>query len=425
MQEPQTNVRQLSIPIWIALPLLALTLVVGLGGGFLASSLFSNYTASKEGGCTESAEVCAYFSNFWQTWQLVEDNYVDPEAIKPRDMVNGAINGMLDTLGDKGHTYYMSPEEARMEQEALNASFEGIGAYIDVREGQPMIVQPMPKSPAEAAGILPGDLIMKVDGEDVFGITTTELQSRVRGPKNTSVTLTVQHVGATETVDITIKRAQINVPSTTWSMLEGDIAHVHLNQFSMRASEDMRDALNEAKAAGAKGIIFDVRNNPGGLVQQLVNVASLFLPKDTVILIEESRDGSRSQYKANGDVFDTEIPVVVLVNENSASSAEIVAIALKENGRAKVVGMPTFGTATVLRGYNLNEGAQVRIGTTQWLTPSGEVVRGKGIQPDELVDLPEMAYPLSPTTTGELTPEELLESNDTQLLRALEILTQE
>jgi carboxyl-terminal processing protease len=410
-----SSLLRLQIPIWLVVPLLGLTLVVGVGGGYIGSRWFETPYP-----CPQPAAVCADFQNFWKTWDLVNQHFVDPKVIEPNKMIDGAIEGMLDSLGDRGHTRYLSPDAARAEREALDGKFEGIGAYIDVRDDQPLIVQPIEGSPAERAGLRPGDLILKVNGEDVHGITVDELRSRVRGPKGTSVTLTIQHVDAQTPIDVNVVREEINIPSVSWRMLPDRIALVHLNQFAARSADEMKQALSDAQSQGATAVVLDLRNNPGGLVNELVGVASQFLPEDTTVLLEQDRSGDRSPYKTRAGGVATSIPLVVLVNNNSASSAEILAGALKDTGRAKVIGEPTFGTATVLRTYDLDGGAQVRIGTTQWLTPKGEVVRGKGIQPDELVDLPPGAVPLSPADAARLDSQALLQSKDTQLVRALQ-----
>jgi carboxyl-terminal processing protease len=408
---------RIQIPIWVVAPMLGLIFVLGLGGGYLGTRWFENPYP-----CPQSADVCADFQNFWKTWDLVNRNFVDPKALEPDTMIDGAIEGMLDSLGDQGHTRYLSPEAAQAERESLDGRFEGIGAYIDVRDEQPLIVQPIEGSPAERAGLRPGDLILKVNGEEVRGVSVEELRAKVRGPKGTAVTLTIQHQDDDTPIDVNVTREEINIPSISWRLLPDKIALIHLNQFASRSAEEMKQVLSDAQAQGATAVVLDLRNNPGGLVQELVGIASQFLPKDTTVLLEQNREGERTPYKTDEGGVALDIPLVVLVNNNSASSAEILAGALKDAGRAKVIGVPTFGTATVLRTYDLNDGAQVRIGTTQWLTPKGEVVRGQGIQPDELVELPPDVAPLSPAEAALLDTPTLLKSQDVQLVRAIEQL---
>ena len=408
---------RIQLPIWLVVPMLALTLAIGLGGGYFGTLWFSAPSP-----CPETPEICGEFENFWKTWDLARDEYVDPAAVVPDKMIDGAIEGMLDALGDNGHTRYLSPEIAKAEREELSGRFEGIGAYIDVRDGQPIIVQPIEGSPAEQAGLRANDQILKIDGAEVRGITVAQLRRMVRGPKDTTVTLTIQHVDEPSPVDVTITRAQISLPSVSWRMLQNKVALIHLNQFAERSSEEIKQALTDARAQGAGSIVLDLRNNPGGYVNELVGVASQFLPPETTVLLEQDRAGKQTPYKTNGGGLATDLPLVVLVNNNSASSAEILAGALQDAGRARLVGEPTFGTATVLRTFNLNDGAQVRIGTTQWLTPKGNVVRGKGIEPDDLVALAPDVAPLTPAGAALLDPQALLKSDDAQLVRALKVL---
>lgn len=402
---------RIRIPLWIVLPMILLVSMGGFGLGYAV-------TARLQGSCTESADVCQNFATFWRAWDIAKDNFVDPSAVVPRKMIDGAIEGMLDSLGDQGHTRYLPPEVAQAERESLEGKFEGIGAYIDVRNDQPIIVQPIEGSPAERAGLRAGDLILKVDGKDVYGVTVDELRTLVRGPKGSQVRLTLQHEGEDVPYEVSVTRDEISVPSVSWRMLPGNVALIRLIQFSAPASDDMAKAINEAKAQGAQGVILDLRNNPGGLVNELVDVASLFLPEDATVLLEQDREGNRTPYKTEGGTLLPDLPLAVLVNNNSASSAEILAAALKENGRATVIGVPTFGTATVLRSFSLGDGAELRLGTTQWLTPNGEVVRGRGITPDKVVDLPPQASPLTPAEAAALDLQALRASQDVQLVQA-------
>jgi carboxyl-terminal processing protease len=406
------NLFNLQLPIWLVTPMLALMLMAGAGGGYFTALRITTP-------CPQSPEVCASFANFWKAWDVASANFVDPEAIEPQRMTDGAITGMLDSLGDQGHTRYLPPAAAQAEREALSGRFEGIGAYIDVRDDQPLIIQPIDGSPAARAGIKPGDLIIQVNGEDVRGITVDELQAKVRGPRGTSVTLTLQHESGETTYEVTITREEIKVPSVTWRMLPDNVALIRLIQFSEPSSEEMIAALQEAQAQGATSVVLDLRNNPGGLVNELVTIASQFLPPDTAVLLEQNREGERTPFNTEQEGVARDIPLVVLVNNNSASSAEILAGALKEYDRATVIGVPTFGTATVLRRFDLNDGAQMYLGTTEWLTPNGEQVRNVGIEPNEIVALPPGIAPLSPADAAELNVEELLDSEDVQLVAAL------
>lgn len=409
------------IPLWVVIGLLSLTLVGGLGGG-----LFAGYTLKRPAvTCPESAEVCAQFAVFWEAWELARARYVDPAAVDPGEMTTGAVNGMLDTLGDRGHTRFLSADEAQQWDEALRGSFEGIGAYIDVRNGRTMIVAPMEGSPAEQAGLRAGDVILAVNGESTSGWTVDELRTKVRGPSGTTVTMRVLHSGETTPVELTITRAQVVVPSVSWRMLPDDVALVRLSSFDDDAGKELREALSAARQAGARALILDLRNNPGGLLEQAVMVASQFLPQGTTILIEENRDGEREITTARNGGVALDLPLVVLINENSASSAEIVAGALQAADRARLIGETTFGTGTVLTPYRLSDGSRLLLGTQQWLTPDGRMIRGQGIEPDELVILSEEIAPLAPAEAAALSADALRDSADSQLVRALDVVMAE
>jgi carboxyl-terminal processing protease len=406
------------VPLWLIAPVLGMTLVFGMGGGYVGARQINPSTE-----CPESPEVCAAFGVFWQAWNIARQNFVDREAVDPKRMTEGAIIGMLDSLGDQGHTRFLSAEETARWTESLSGSFEGIGAYIDVREGQTIIVAPIEGSPAEAAGIRPNDIILAVDGVSTEGWTVETLVTNVRGPRGSKVVLTVLHQGETTPVDITITRDRVQVPSVTWAMLPDDIALVRLSSFSQRSASELEAALTEAQQAGAKGLIFDLRDNPGGLVNEALGVASQFLPEGSVVLQEEYRDGSRKASRTNRTGVAQDIPMVVLINANTASSSEIVSGALQEAERAELVGLPTVGTGTVLSTFALEDGSQLLLGTSQWLTPQGRLIRKQGIAPDVEVGLESDAQVITPSVVAELDPDELMERGDAQVLEAHRILT--
>lgn len=403
-------------PLWLVIFLMVGTLALGSGVGYVRGAEQTN------GECTESADVCAKFADFWKVWNIAEARFVDPKALVPDDMVAGAINGMLDSLGDQGHTRYLTSEQATQFAEDLRSSFEGIGAYVDMQGTVPVIVSPIEGSPAEAAGIKAGDLILEVNGETTEGLLIDEVISKIRGPKGSEVTLTIQHSGEEGTVELTIKRANVVVPAVTWNMLPGNVAHVRLSQFAENADAEMRAALEAAQADGAKGIILDVRNNPGGLRDQAVNVTGLFVPEKSPVLLEVDRDGNKTTYASEQTDPFTDIPMVVLINGGAASSAEIFAGALQDYDRATIIGTPTAGTGTVLSTFDVEDGSTVLLGTKQWQTPKGRYLRREGVTPDVTVALDADAQPLTPTTEKDMTDDEILKSTDEQVLRALNIL---
>lgn len=408
------------LPIWAVLPMLVLTLAIGAGGGLLAGYLINRPPAA----CPESPEICAEFEVFWEAWSLARERYVEPADVVTDAMIAGAVNGMLDTLGDEGHTRFLTAEEASEWDESLRGSFEGIGAYIDVRDEQTVIVAPIEGSPAERAGIRAGDVILAVNGESTSGWTVDDLRTAVRGPEGTDVTLRVLHPGETEPVDLVITRAEVVVPSVSWRMLPDEIALVQLSSFDDDAGRELRAALRSANEQGARAVVLDLRNNPGGLLDQAIEVASQFLPEGTPVLLEEDREGRRETTEAGRGGVALELPLVVLINQGSASSSEIVSGALQDAGRATLVGETTFGTGTVLTPFRLSDGARLLLGTQQWLTPEGRVIRGQGIEPDELVDLPDEIAPFTPAQAAELPAAELRDSEDVQLSRAIQLASE-
>jgi carboxyl-terminal processing protease len=356
--------------------------LASLGGAFTAGTV-TGFTARAASASDEPSQ----FSVFWEAWNLVDKYFVDRDKIDATKMTYGAIQGMLSTLGDENHTVFFSPEEAKQQAESMEGSFEGIGAYVESKEGYIHIVAPIHGSPAEDAGVLAGDIVFKVNGEDVAGLPEWEVISKIRGPAGTSVVLTVLHVDEKKPVDITVQRGKIDVESVTWSRIpDTDFAYVKISQFADDTGTELDKvlkAVNEAsKETPIKGILLDLRNNPGGYLAEALRVNSEFLPTGDVILHERDAQGKIKTWKSTGNGEAREIPMVVLINEGTASAGEITAGALQENGRAKLLGQPTLGTGTVLQPFTLSDGSVVRLGVTNWLTPKQNLIKGEGIKPD-------------------------------------------
>jgi len=362
------------------------------------------------------------FAIFWEAWNIAQQHFVDPSVLDTKEMTYGAIRGMLDSLGDIGHTRFMSPEELEAEMEGARGEYSGIGAQISMRDGRPIIVSPFDDSPAQEAGIQPGDYVMQVDGEDTSGLSLDEVVAKIKGPEGTSVTLTLLRPGHSALIEVTVVRQAIRVDAASWAMVpETNIAYIRISQFSDNALPDVEAALTEAKDSGAQALIVDVRSNPGGLLDQAVAVTSQFLESGNVVL-EQSREGTEKEYPVKPGGLAVDIPLVVLVNEGSASASEIFAGAIQDHERGPIIGQTTFGTGTILSTYYLRDGSAILLGTGQWLTPSGKSLRNQGITPDIEVALPLDGQILTPKQVADMSPEEIEQAGDTQLLRGIQFL---
>lgn len=327
------------------------------------------------------------FTPFWETWDIIHDQFVD-QPLDDQALMRGAIQGMLDSLGDQ-HTSYMDADQYRQANIPLEGEYEGIGAWVDPDAEYLTIISPMPGSPAEQAGLKPGDQIVAVDGEDVSGIDGNLVIRRVLGPAGSKVILTIQRPDETQTFDVEIIRAHITIASVEGRMLEDDLAYISLLTFGDSTTQELRSTLRDLLAENPKGIILDLRNNGGGYLNTAIEVASEFIG-DGVIMYEQFGDGSRETFNANGRGLATQVPIVVLVNEGTASASEIVAGAIQDYGRGKLVGMTTFGKGSVQQWVPLsnNEGA-VRVTVARWFTPNDRLIHEIGLEPDFIVEIPE------------------------------------
>jgi carboxyl-terminal processing protease len=360
---------------------------------------------------------------FVEALRAVQDDYVDQEAVDPEEQTYGAIKGMIDSLGDEGHTRFLSPEEVEKSREAVSSTYVGIGVRLEEKDDEIVVKASMDGSPAEETGIQSGDVLVAVDGESIKGEEFEEIGQRIRGPEKTYVDLTV--LRDEEEREFIVERAELEMPVSSWGLIPGtDMAHLRLSSFSENSAEKLEGEIVEAQSAGAERFVLDLRDNPGGLVEQAEEVAALFLPAGSGVYVRKDSDGSEEETTVPEDNEPLDVPLVVLVNEGSSSSAEIVAGALRDNGRAQVVGETSFGTGTVLSEYPLSDGSAILLGVAEWLTPNGDSIRGAGIEPDIEVELEEDQEPNTPNETEGLTREEIFEE-DAQLERAFEILRQE
>jgi len=319
-----------------------------------------------------------------QAWEIILRDYVENDQIDIGALAEGAIRGMVEALNDP-YTSYLDPEAYQLSIADLEGRFEGIGAYVGVRDDQIVIIAPIPGSPAEMAGIRAGDIILEVDGQSTEGMSLLDTILLVRGPSGTTVALLILHEGETEPVLIEIVRAEIEVPSVEFEMME-EIAYIRITEFTDRTAQELVPVLNTITQQGATGIILDLRSNPGGLLDAVVNVASFFLEEGVVVDVVDN-EGNHSPSSVNPDFPTIYLPMVVLVDGYSASGSEVLAGALQDYGRATIAGATTFGKGSVNLLHQLDDGSGLYITTARWLTPNGRLIEGEGLSPDYELEL--------------------------------------
>ncbi len=321
----------------------------------------------------------ADFGVFWEAWNVIQDNIVDG-PLDPQTLRDGAIRGLAEATNDP-FTLYQDPEEARRASRLRDGQFDGVGIRVQLRDGLPFIVQPLPNSPAETAGIGPNEFVLAVDGVSTEGMELADFGARVRGPRGEPVTLELRREGETASRSVTLRRARILMDSVTAEVLDDAVAYLRIARFANRTSEEVRDALLDFQAAGAERLVLDLRNNPGGLLHVSVNVASLFLPEGQLIARQEARGAGPREYRAVRMAGNTRLPMVVLVNEGTASGAEIVAGALAAHGRAVLIGAETYGKGSMQELHTLSNEAVIRVTHGVWLTPDGLNLADGGLEP--------------------------------------------
>lgn len=408
----ETRGRKTWIPILLILAMLVCTAGASFLAGFGVASMAQRGiislpiapTPTPAAGPQSEEEA---FRLFWEVWDVVRQSYYG-EIPDLQTIIYGAIKGSLQVLGDP-YTSFSEPKIAAILNEDASGEFQGIGAYVRMREdGKLEISGIIPGTPAEKAGLQSGDRVLAVDGQSIIGYDIYEAIALIRGPAGTPVTLLIERPGQEETFEVTIIRARIEIPLVEAKMLEGGIAYIRLSDFSATATRQMNEALRDLLSRQPKGLILDLRNNPGGWLDQALSVADLFLGKG-VIMIERTKEGGEEQeevFRSRDGGPAEDIPLVVLVNGGSASASEIVAGAIQDRGRGILIGEQTFGKGSVQRPHRFRDGSELRVTIARWFTPNDRAIDGQGLTPD--IEVP--------------WPREVGPGEDPQLDRAIEYL---
>ena len=332
------------------------------------------------------ANLQTTFVPFWQAWAIVHQEFVD-QPVKDSDLMQGAIRGMLNALGDS-HTLYESPQEHAVTDSTLSGQLDGIGAFVDKGEGGLLIVSTFPGSPAAAAGLKGGDLVVKVDTTDITTMDEVQAITLVRGPAGSKVHLTIIRKGSDQPLEFDVIRAQINIPSVESKMLSNDVAYLKINAFGTNTGSEAKSALSTLLKQQPHSLILDLRNNPGGYLDTAIEVASQFLPGGQVVLKVHSGDGHEQVYNAASGGSATALPMVVLIDGGSASASEILAGAIQDNQRGSLVGVTSYGKGTVQQIHQLSDnGGFIRVTIARWLTPLGRTIDKVGLTPNVAVPL--------------------------------------
>ncbi len=381
-------------------------LIFLVGAGFSAGYFFGKFQVV----CRVCQPEEVNFSLFWESWKALQEKFVDKGKLDTQKMIYGAISGMVKSLDDP-YTVFFPPQEAKKFIEDVQGSFEGVGMEIGERKGQLQVIAPLEGTPAQRAGLRSGDKIVKINGTTTMDLTVDEAVNLIRGPKGTEVTLTISREEWEKTKEIKIMRDVIEVPSLKWELKDNNIAYIRLYQFSEKASFDFRKAVIEILASSpTQKIILDLRNNPGGYLEVAQDIAGWFLERGEIVVIEDfgqGDQGEKKEYKAQGLAQLSGYPIVILINQGSASASEILAGALRDNRGIKLIGEKSFGKGSVQELETLEGGSSLKITVAKWLTPKGELITDKGLEPDVKI---------------EMTDKDYEEGKDPQLDKAIEII---
>ncbi|MCD4693796.1 S41 family peptidase [bacterium] len=342
--------------------------------------LTGKYSEAKEGNIQQDID----FGLFWELWDSLKEKYVDGEGMSDKKLFYGALKGITEAVGDP-YTVFMDPQKTRSFNESMSGTFEGIGAEVGMKDGILTIIAPLAGMPAEKAGLKAGDMVLAVNEESSRDMTLDEAVNKIRGEEGTDVTLTILSQNSEETKDIIITRGIIKVESIKVEILDGNIYKIEISNFNDDTEMLFNEAVEEIISKDIKGIILDLRNNPGGYLDTSVEVSSEWIESGPVV-IEKFSDGSDRKYEARGSARLKDYLTVVLVNMGSASASEIVSGALQDYGRAIILGEKTFGKGSVQSLEPFSDGSSVKITVAKWLTPNGKSISEEGISPDVEVE---------------------------------------
>ncbi len=410
----------LTISKKLFIPLLLIILVVGFIGGIFferSSGIESNpikTLINRELGQPDYAD----FSLFWDTWNSLHSKYVDRNTLDTQKLIYGAIQGMVNSIGDP-YTVFFEPQQSKKFQEEISGSFGGVGIEIGKRQDVLTVIAPIKDTPAYKAGLKAGDKILRIDDKPTTDLSIEEAVNLIRGKRGTPVTLTISSNGA-DTKEVEITRDTIKIPTIAWEMLESNgkkVAYLQLFTFNQNIDAEFQKAAQEISKSEAGRLILDLRNNPGGLLDSAINIAGWFLDKDQIVTVEAFSDSSKNEFKSSGNGLLKTYPTIILINGGSASASEIVAGALHDNRGIRLVGEKTFGKGSVQELQQLKDGSSLKVTVAKWLTPNGISISDTGIEPDIKVELPKEKI-----EKEEFEFELGKQGKDPQLDKALELL---
>lgn len=394
---------------------LSIIVVVALGGGgyyfgFKAGAKTTkNIVVSGVSNLSTPSNINANFNVFWQVWDILKNDYLNAGALNNQSLVYGAVTGLTNSLNDP-YTEFFQPSDSTQFNQDISGNFGGIGAEIDIKSGQLIVLAPLNNSPAAAAGLRANDAILAINGQSTQNLSLQDAVNEIRGDIGTTVTLTILRKGWNKPQDFKITRANIQVPTVDWKVIDNNILDLQLYSFNQNAEADFNNAVNSGIQDGAKGMILDLRNDPGGYLNVAVDLASELLPANTPVVIEENAQGVKQVIKTGINQSLAKMPVVVLINGGSASAAEILSGALRDNRGVLLVGEQSFGKGTVQEVFPLSDGSFIKVTIAKWLTPDGTWINGKGLKPDYVVPL---------------TDANIAAGTDPQLAKAVELLKTE